>query len=105
MPDFDDLQFNKPEDEVDFSNMSLDDLLESTKEELEEDEAAQAAEGGPADSEPEQPAPKHTFPRFEPTLPEEYADLTVDEETEEEEPMQQDKPRLAPGLRVLLYIC
>ena len=105
MPDFDDLQFNKPEDEVDFSNMSLDDLLESTKEELEEDEAAQAAEGGPADTEPEQPAPKHTFPRFEPTLPEEYADLTVDEETEEEEPMQQDKPRLAPGLRVLLYIC
>ena len=48
MPDFDDLQFNKPEDEVDFSNMSLDDLLESTKEELEEDEAAQAAEGGSA---------------------------------------------------------
>lgn len=42
MPDFDDLQFNKPEDEVDFSNMSLDDLLESTKEELEEGEAAQA---------------------------------------------------------------
>ena len=37
MPDFDDLQFNKPEDEVDFSDMSLDDLLESTKEELEED--------------------------------------------------------------------
>ena len=71
----------------------------------EEDEAAQAAEGGAADTEPEQPAPKHTFPRFEPTLPEEYADLTVDEETEEEEPMQQDKPRLAPGLRVLLYIC
>ena len=28
MPDFDDLQFNKPEDEVDFSNMSLDDLLD-----------------------------------------------------------------------------
>ena len=52
MPDFDDLQFNKPEDEVDFSNMSLDDLLESAKEELKEDEAAQAAEGGPADSEP-----------------------------------------------------
>ena len=76
---------NKSEDYLDqlLKGMSGQNEIETElKEELEEDEAAQAAEGGPADSEPEQPAPKHTFPRFEPTLPEEYADLTVDEETE-----------------------
>ena len=44
MPDFDDLQFNKPEDEIDYSNLSLDELLESAKEELARDDAHWVAE-------------------------------------------------------------
>ena len=38
MPDLDDLQFNKPEDEIDYSDMSIDELLESTREELAHDD-------------------------------------------------------------------
>ena len=42
MPDFDDLQFNKPEDEIDYSDLSLDELLESA--EQDEARALQMAE-------------------------------------------------------------
>lgn len=109
MPDLDDLQFNKPEDEIDYSDMSIDELLESTREELAHDDELMGET--PEQKAPEeQPRAKSTFPPFKPTLPEEYADLTVDdapqdgpEEPDEEAPPA--RPRLAPGLRVLLYVC
>lgn len=109
MPDLDDLQFNKPEDEIDYSDMSIDELLESTREELAHDDELMGE--APEQKAPEeQPRAKSTFPPFKPTLPEEYADLTVDdapqdgpEEPDEEAPPA--RPRLAPGLRVLLYVC
>lgn len=45
-------------------------------------------------------------PLFEPKIPEEYADLTVDQETqpESQEP-EKKRPRLPSGIRVLLYVC
>ena len=76
---------------------------------------------GPGDAaQPEQPdapapdtpaaaeeAPKPGMqPLFEPKIPEEYADLTVDQETqpESQEP-EKKRPRLPSGIRVLLYVC
>ena len=109
MPDFDDLQFNKPEDEIDYSNLSLDELLESAKEELARDDALMGNAPMPDDDADAQ-KPKATFPPLEPQLPEEYADQNAyDEDEEPEAPEEEDeKPqraRLSPGLRVLLYVC
>lgn len=105
MSDLDDLRFNKPEDEIDFSGMSLDELLESTKEDLARDDAQLAQQT--QDDAPTEPV-KSTFPPFEPTLPEEYADLEGEEAETVEDGAEDDEiapPRLSPGLRTLLYVC
>lgn len=107
MSDLDNLRFNKPEDEIDFSGMSLDELLESTKEELARDDFSDAETEGLKQAE-EKPV-KTTFPPLKTNSPEEYDDLHLDEEESAEEenvPENAAKPpRLTPGLRVLLYVC
>ena len=95
MPDLDDLQFNKPEDEIDYSDMSIDELLESTREELAHDDELMGET--PEQKAPEeQPRAKSTFPPFKPTLPEEYADLTVDDA-----PQRSRTKKHRPRVRVL----
>lgn len=104
MSELDDLRFNKPEDEIDFSGLSLDELLESTKKDLAPDDLPEEE----ADSAAEQ---KATFPPFELSRPEEYADLPEDGAPEDETDMEgEEEPgnrgfRLSPGLRTLLYVC
>ena len=123
-------QWSNPpeEDQDDFASMSIDELIASTKEDIARvdrmmgtsripqpedeatDDAAQAEEIPQAQevsleeeqeasqAEPDQP------PLFEPKLPEEYADLSVNpEEPDEEE--QPQKAHLASGVKVLLYVC
>ena len=48
--------------------------------------------------------PKQQEP-FEPKLPEEYADLSLDADEEPAGDDEAQRPRLAPGIKVLLYVC
>ena len=83
---------------------SLDELLRSTREELARldelmgtgDSEEEVSESG------ELQAPQ--MPLFEPELPEEYADLTADNDMEEE-PEEPPRQRLSAGVKVLLYVC
>ena len=126
MSDREDQFTNQPEEgQDDFSSMSIDELIASTKEYIsrvdrmmgtsrlpkQEDEADTQADEIPQaqevtlDDAEEQPSGEETVTEpFEPKLPEEYADLSVEPE-EEEEPQQPQKAHLAPGLKVLLYVC
>ena len=127
MSDHEEKNVNQPEDEqFDFSSMSIDELIASTKEEIARvdemmgtsrlPDAEEAAEELPQEDAPEAgevslddgaqnpEEPKQQEP-FEPKLPEEYADLSLDAD---EEPVGDDeaqRPRLAPGIKVLLYVC
>ena len=119
MSDHEEKNVNQPEDEqFDFSSMSIDELIASTKEEIARidemmgtsrlPDAEEAAEELPQEDAPEAgevslddgaqnpEEPKQQEP-FEPKLPEEYADLSLDAD---EEPVGDDeaqRPRLAPG--------
>lgn len=104
--------------EKSLEELSLDELLASVKDDLARVDAMMDVPGDAA--QPEQPdapapdapeaaeeAPKPGMqPLFEPKIPEEYADLTVDQETqpESQEP-EKKRPRLPSGIRVLLYVC
>jgi UPF0755 protein len=82
----------QPEEE-----QSLDELLRSAREELNHvDEMMGSGSDGSVDN--------TKLPLFEPKLPEEYADLTVEDE-QEEEPEPEKKSGLPSGVRVLLYVC
>ena len=105
----------------DTAEFSLDELIRSTKEEIARvdemmglgDTAEDAA--GPEDFEEEAASPAAQMPAFEPQLPEEYADLSVEEEeaakeaaaaaaaAEEEEARR--RSGLPAGVKVLLYVC
>ena len=112
----------------DFSSMSIDELIASTKADIarvdrmmgtsrlpdtQEDESEPSPDApvpdagevtlddGEEPSQSAQPAPEP----FEPKLPEEYADLSLDSEQTEDAPEEPEKPRLAAGLKVLLYVC
>ncbi len=71
-----------PVSEQDFREESLDELIESAKEDL------------------QQGTPMATRENFQPELPAEYADLVSDEEPEEEEPI----PGMPPMMKALLYV-
>ena len=96
-----------PEDN--FDDLSLDELLRGAREEI---ARVDAMMGGAADEpaqEPERPeagaeAPARAKPAFEPQLPDEYADLTVDEEQPEPE-VQPERTHLPAGVRVFAYVC
>ena len=113
----------------DFSSMSIDELIASTKADIarvdrmmgtsrlpdtKQDENADASDAPAPDAgevslddgeDAAQGAQSAPEP-FEPKLPEEYADLSLDGgQQEEDAPEEEEKPRLAPGLKVLLYVC
>jgi len=113
----------------DFSSMSIDELIASTKADIarvdrmmgtsrlpdtKQDENADASDAPAPDAgevslddgeDAAQGAASAPAP-FEPKLPEEYADLSLDGgQQEEDAPEEEEKPRLAPGLKVLLYVC
>ena len=109
-----------PEDgglEKSLESLSLDELLASVKDDLarvdammnDKDEAEQAKTQAEAELEQETQPQKQTPnmpPLFEPKIPEEYADLTVDQQPQEPEPAEEKKHgRLPSGIRVLLYVC
>ena len=112
----------------DFSSMSIDELIASTKADIarvdrmmgtsrlpdtQEDESEPSPDApvpdagevtlddGEEPSQSAQPAPEP----FEPKLPEEYADLSLDSEQTEDTPEEPERPRLAAGIKVLLYVC
>jgi UPF0755 protein len=92
-------QNNEP---VPDEELSIDELLRSAREELAHVDDMMGPDSGHkpgADGKAE-----NKLPPFEPRLPEEYADLTVDEEQEEEEP-EPRKGGLPAGARVLIYVC
>ena len=127
MSDHEEKNVNQPEDEqFDFSSMSIDELIASTKEEIARvdemmgtsrlPDAEEAAEELPQEDAPEAgevslddgaqnpEEPKQQEP-FEPKLPEEYADLSLDADEEPAGDDEAQRPRLAPGIKVLLYVC
>ena len=101
--------------EKSLESLSLDELLASVKDDLarvdammnDKDETEQAELQAEAELEQEtepQKQPPSMPPLFEPKIPEEYADLTVEQETPE--PAEEKKrSRLPSGIRVLLYVC
>ena len=103
--------------EKSLESLSLDELLASVKDDLarvdammnDKDETEQAELQAEAELEQEvepQKQPPNMPPLFEPKIPEEYADLTVEQETPEPEPAAEKKrSRLPSGIRVLLYVC
>ena len=90
-----DKQHNESEPEED---LSIDELLRSAREELARVDDMMGPDDGTGTKKED-----GKLPPFEPRLPEEYADLTVDEEQEEPEP--EPKSRLSAGTRVLVYVC
>lgn len=114
--------------EEQFDDLSLEELLRGAREEIarvdammgnpadepvQEPDAADALDAageGPADvaadgDAPARTEPKAAMPAFEPQLPDEYADLTVDEEQPDEEAPAHEKFRLPAGVRVFAYVC
>ena len=108
-----------------FESLSLDELLASVKDDLArvdammgdsgdteaesraQAEAELAGKTGETGETGEKKPGSGMQPLFEPKIPEEYADLTVDEEKPEQTPQEPEKrqPRLPSGIRVLLYVC
>ena len=96
--------------ELQFEGMSLDELLDSTKEDLARVDAmmGETDEASELDADAilsESQNPVSQMPLFEPELPEEYADLTVEAEQPEEPEEPEERRRLPAGIRVLLYVC
>lgn len=104
-----------PEENLD--DLSLDELLRGAREEIarvdammgtkaqapETEDAEDAAEA--AEAAPELPEAALKSAPFEPQLPDEYADLTVDEEQPDEEAPPRERLRLPTGVRVFVYVC
>lgn len=111
-----------PEDgglEKSLESLSLDELLASVKDDLarvdammnDKDEAEQAKTQAEAELEQETQPQKQTPnmpPLFEPKIPEEYADLTVDQQPQEPEPAEEkstDGCRPASGCCCMCAAC
>ena len=73
-------------------------------EELPQEDAPEAGEVSLDDGAQNPEEPKQQEP-FEPKLPEEYADLSLDADEEPAGDDEAQRPRLAPGIKVLLYVC
>ena len=94
--------------EEQLDDLSLDELLRGAREEIARVDAMMGAGAeNSAPEETEEAASETAKPRmepFEPQLPDEYADLTVDEEMSEEPPAEK-RTRLPAGVRVFAYVC
>ena len=103
------------EQDKSLEDLSLDELLASVKDDLArvdammdgKDDATQAESRRQAERElaGQQAAPEQTQQPFEPKIPEEYADLIVDEQKPEPEQPEKKHSALPSGIRVLLYVC
>ncbi len=93
--------------EKQFESLSLDELLASVRDDLARgDSPAAAPVQQPTPEAPEKKKTPGMQPLFEPKIPEEYADLTVDEPAAaEDEAPQKPQSRLPSGIKVLLYVC
>ena len=104
-----------PEDSEDlFAGMSLDELLQSAKDDIARVDELMGPGAQSADIPEDEPQEKTDAkqntstmkPLFEPKIPEEYADLMTDEEQAVQEP-EEERPRyrMPAGVRVLMYVC
>ena len=127
MSDQNEKNLNQPEDgQDDFSSMSIDDLIASTKEEIARIDQMMGTSRLPQQEDAQEPAPQQGAPQagevsldnetddkanpsqsepFEPKLPEEYADLSLDSDEQPEQDEQPQRAHLAAGVKVLLYVC
>ena len=109
-----------------FSSMSIDELIASTKEEIARIDQMMGTSRLPQQEDAQEPAPQQGAPQagevslddetddkakpsqsepFEPKLPEEYADLSLDSDEQPEQDEQPQRAHLAAGVKVLLYVC
>ena len=100
--------------EENFEDLSLDELLRGAREEIARVDAMMGDRADEPVQEPEErpeadgtPGTEETPGKepFEPQIPDEYADLTVDEEQPEEEAPERERLRLPAGVRVFAYVC
>ena len=127
MSDQNEKNLNQPEDgQDDFSSMSIDELIASTKEEIARIDQMMGTSRLPQQEDAQEPAPQQGAPQagevslddetddkakpsqsepFEPKLPEEYADLSLDSDEQPEQDEQPQRAHLAAGVKVLLYVC
>lgn len=89
---------------TDTDDFSLDELFRSTKEEIAKVDAMMGTADVPFEDE-ELLSGVSGMPVFEPKLPEEYADLTVEEEEPEVPSEDSEKARIPSGIKVLVYVC
>lgn len=97
--------------EKSLEGLSLDELLASVKDDLartdtgiqDDADRAQAEQELAQETAPQKKRP-NMQPLFEPKIPEEYADLTVEPVQQEAEPVKKHSS-LPAGIRVLLYVC
>lgn len=93
---------------TDTEEFSLDDLIRSTKEEIAKVDEMMGTQNLSFDEE-EIPTDEQSnvsgMPAFEPTLPEEYADLSLDEEEKTEQTDDTGKIRIPSGVKALVYVC
>lgn len=104
-----------PEDrelEKQLESLSLDELLASVKDDLACDDDSSAHDTSKQVQQmlsPESAEKKEALgmqPLFEPKIPEEYADLTIDQSpAPDDELPQKPQSRLPAGIKVLLYVC
>ena len=127
MSDQNEKNLNQPEEgQDDFSSMSIDELIASTKEEIARIDQMMGTSRLPQQEDAQEPAPQQGAPQagevslddetddkakpsqsepFEPKLPEEYADLSLDSDEQPEQDEQPQRAHLAAGVKVLLYVC
>ncbi|HCE63052.1 MAG TPA: hypothetical protein DEQ85_08835, partial [Clostridiales bacterium] len=127
MSDQNEKNLHQPEEgQDDFSSMSIDDLIASTKEEIARIDQMMGTSRLPQQEDAQEPAPQQGAPQagevslddetddkakpsqsepFEPKLPEEYADLSLDSDEQPEQDEQPQRAHLATGVKVLLYVC
>ena len=127
MSDQNEKNLHQPEDgQDDFLSMSIDDLIASTKEEIARIDQMMGTSRLPQQEDAQEPAPQQGAPQagevslddetddkakpsqsepFEPKLPEEYADLSLDSDEQPEQDEQPQRAHLAAGVKVLLYVC
>ena len=127
MSDQNEKNLNQPEEgQDDFSSMSIDELIASTKEEIARIDQMMGTSRLPQQEDTQEPAPQQGAPQagevslddetddkakpsqsepFEPKLPEEYADLSLDSDEQPEQDEQPQRAHLAAGGKVLLYGC
>ncbi|MCQ2419907.1 MAG: endolytic transglycosylase MltG [Clostridia bacterium] len=93
---------------TDSEDFSLDELIRSTKEEIAKVDEMMGSENdlyGEDEAETALNENVSGMPTFEPVLPNEYADLTLDDEEKAQVPDDSGKIRIPSGVKALVYVC